>query len=288
MPKDYQILVSREIGYRKGAVLRMAVEAYTTMEGLKLAWPQLVDSVGDALGFVNATIASVDDGDNNNALSCKRDISTGTPGNYRIYMRILMFLDRKAMDSYLPKLKSYLPSANFGGFNSGTLKLIPATSHMAVKPNDEILTISIGGKRYTLSRSLLTVDQRSKLADWFKPGSSKSYITDKAGHTFLDRDGKTFRHVLNYLRFKKEKIPAVFCLPSKPDELARLCAEATFLQMDELRSFCVSMLKKYNLEEENYITPFVETILKEYDFWNAAKGGKKSASACADEGEYSW
>lgn len=37
----------------------------------------------------------------------------------------------------------------------------------------------------------------------------------------MDRDPKTFRHILEYLRLKKEKFVPSLALPSKPDDLAR-------------------------------------------------------------------
>jgi len=45
----------------------------------------------------------------------------------------------------------------------------------------------------------------SKLADWFRPGTTRMMPADKGGNYFLDRDSKTFRHIMAYLRFKKEK-----------------------------------------------------------------------------------
>lgn len=38
----------------------------------------------------------------------------------------------------------------------------------------------------------------------------------------MDRDAKTFRHILAYLRLKKEKFVPSLALPSKPDDLAKL------------------------------------------------------------------
>src|SRR5687768_11285666 len=45
----------------------------------------------------------------------------------------------------------------------------------------------------------------SKLADWFKPGTTRMIPSDKGGNYYLDRDPKAFRHILAYLRFKKER-----------------------------------------------------------------------------------
>lgn len=64
-------------------------------------------------------------------------------------------------------------------------------------------------------------DPRSKLADWFKPGSIKPISTDRGGNIYLDRDPKIFRHILTYLNQKKDHYCPTFALPSKPDNLAK-------------------------------------------------------------------
>lgn len=52
-------------------------------------------------------------------------------------------------------------------------------------------------------------------------GATKPIATDKGGNIYLDRDAKTFRHILAYLRLKKEKFAPSLALPSKPDDLAK-------------------------------------------------------------------
>ncbi|KHJ77325.1 K+ channel tetramerization domain protein [Oesophagostomum dentatum] len=86
---------------------------------------------------------------------------------------------------------------------------------------DDILNINVGGKKYTVRRTDMLADPRSKLAEWFKPGTVKPIATDKGGNYYLDRDAKTFRHILAYLRLKKEKFVPSLALPSKPDDLAK-------------------------------------------------------------------
>lgn len=46
---------------------------------------------------------------------------------------------------------------------------------------DDILNINVGGKRYTVRRTDLLADPKSKLAEWFKPGTVKPIATDKGG-----------------------------------------------------------------------------------------------------------
>jgi hypothetical protein len=95
---------------------------------------------------------------------------------------------------------------------------------------------------------------------------------DKGGNYFLDRDSKTFRHIMAYLRFKKEKcvtslgwwqilpINSPFypslALPSKPDELAKLVGECEALNLVELREMALGMLQKYQRTEEQHYVLF--------------------------------
>lgn len=85
---------------------------------------------------------------------------------------------------------------------------------------EEILNLSVGGKKFTVKKTLLCTDPKSKLFEWFKSNSNKPIPQDKAGNYFLDLDGKSFRCILNYLRYRRDKIPSALALPAKPDDLA--------------------------------------------------------------------
>lgn len=89
------------------------------------------------------------------------------------------------------------------------------------RTSDEVLNVNVGGKKFAIRRGVLTVDPQSRLTEWFKPNSTKPIAQDKSGNYFLDRDGRTFNYVVNYLRLKKEKQLPSLTLPSKPDGLAR-------------------------------------------------------------------
>uniref|UniRef100_A0A914H939 Potassium channel tetramerisation-type BTB domain-containing protein n=1 Tax=Globodera rostochiensis TaxID=31243 RepID=A0A914H939_GLORO len=133
---------------------------------------------------------------------------------------------------------------------------------------DDLLTINIGGKKYMVRRSNLLADPRSKLADWFRPGTTRVIATDKGGNFFLDRDPKAFRHILGYLRLKKERCVASLALPSKPDELAKLVGECESLNLVELREMALEMLQKYvRTEEQHFVTSYVQMALRDYDAW---------------------
>lgn len=49
---------------------------------------------------------------------------------------------------------------------------------------DDILNINVGGKKFTVRRTDLLADPRSRLAEWFKPGTVKPIATDKGGEIF--------------------------------------------------------------------------------------------------------
>ncbi|CAJ0581094.1 unnamed protein product, partial [Mesorhabditis spiculigera] len=133
---------------------------------------------------------------------------------------------------------------------------------------DDILNINVGGKKYTVRRTALLADPRSKLAEWFRPGTQKTIATDKGGNLYLDRDAKTFRHILAYLRLKKEKFVPSLALPSKPDDLAKLVGECEALNLGELKEMALEMLQKYQrTEEQHYVTSYVQNAVRDYESW---------------------
>uniref|UniRef100_A0AC35ES52 Potassium channel tetramerisation-type BTB domain-containing protein n=1 Tax=Panagrolaimus sp. PS1159 TaxID=55785 RepID=A0AC35ES52_9BILA len=136
------------------------------------------------------------------------------------------------------------------------------------KHADDILNINVGGKKYTVRRTDLVADPRSKLAEWFKMGATKPIATDKGGNIYLDRDAKTFRHILAYLRLKKEKFAPSLALPSKPDDLAKLVGECEALNLVEFKELALEMLQKYQrTEEQHYVTSFVQVAIRDYESW---------------------
>ena len=136
-----------------------------------------------------------------------------------------------------------------------------------------------------MRRTDLLADPRSKLAEWFKMGTTKQIATDKGGNVYLDRDAKTFRHILAYLRLKKEKFAPSLALPSKPDDLAkwdfkggfyevlkpiifRLVGECEALNLVELKELALEMLQKYQrTEEQHYVTSYVQVAIRDYESW---------------------
>ncbi|VDD87013.1 unnamed protein product [Enterobius vermicularis] len=147
-------------------------------------------------------------------------------------------------------------------------------SKIARRHVDDVLNINVGGKKYTVRRTDLLADPRSKLAEWFKPGTIKPVSTDRGGNYYLDRDPKVFRHILAYLRLKKERFVPSLALPSKPDDLAkyipylRLVGECEALNLAELKDLAVDLLQKYQrTEEQHYVTSYVQNTIRDYETW---------------------
>ncbi|XP_005990043.1 BTB/POZ domain-containing protein KCTD21 [Latimeria chalumnae] len=88
------------------------------------------------------------------------------------------------------------------------------------------VTLNVGGKLYTTSLSTLTRYPDSMLGAMF----SGSFPTrkDSQGHCFIDRDGKVFRYVLNFLRTSHLDLPEDF------QEMGLLKREADFYQIQPL------------------------------------------------------
>mmetsp|Transcript_73590 Transcript_73590/g.193042 ORF Transcript_73590/g.193042 Transcript_73590/m.193042 type:complete len:151 (+) Transcript_73590:79-531(+) len=91
---------------------------------------------------------------------------------------------------------------------------------------DDIVELSVGGVTYSTSRSTLCKEPGSMLGRMFS-GMIPSR-RDAAARIFIDRDGPSFRHVLNHLRGN-------LSLPSSTFELELLIEEADFYQLLSLK-----------------------------------------------------
>lgn len=91
---------------------------------------------------------------------------------------------------------------------------------------DDIVSLNVGGTFYTTTRSTLRRFSGSMLHAMFS-GAMPSTI-DSDGRYFIDRDGRMFQYILNYLRSTKLSLPKDF------DEFDSLIAEVDFFQIDLL------------------------------------------------------
>uniref|UniRef100_A0A670Z987 Potassium channel tetramerization domain containing 11 n=1 Tax=Pseudonaja textilis TaxID=8673 RepID=A0A670Z987_PSETE len=94
-----------------------------------------------------------------------------------------------------------------------------------------LVTLNVGGKVYSTTLETLTRFPDSMLGAMFR--GCQPALLDSCGNYFIDRDGKTFRHILNFLRFGRLDLPEGYA------ELSLLRAEADFYQirplLEELR-----------------------------------------------------
>ena len=106
-----------------------------------------------------------------------------------------------------------------------------------------IVNLNVGGRRFTTSLQTLTKDPDSMLAAMFSGKFEVKPLED--GAFFIDRDGKHFRFILNYLRTGK------LTLPKGATFLDELAEEAEFYQIQGILDELVSKVPKYF--EESWI-----------------------------------
>jgi len=76
----------------------------------------------------------------------------------------------------------------------------------SLQQHPKVVRLNVGGNRYELSRDLLMEDEKTMLAKLV----SDTWLKNKDDpdlEVFIDRDGETFRHVLQYLRHKQITLP---------------------------------------------------------------------------------
>ncbi|XP_031440569.1 BTB/POZ domain-containing protein KCTD11-like [Clupea harengus] len=97
-------------------------------------------------------------------------------------------------------------------------------------PQDPV-SVNVGGEVYTTTLDTLTRCRDSMLGAMFT--GQIPLLRDRRGNFFIDRDGKVFRYILNYLRSNSLDLPEGF------KELELLKREADFFQirplLDEIR-----------------------------------------------------
>lgn len=95
------------------------------------------------------------------------------------------------------------------------------------------VSLNVGGEIYTTTLGTLTRCRDSMLGAMFT--GQIPVLRDNTGNVFIDRDGKVFRYILNYLRSSSLDLPNGF------SELALLRREADFFQirplLEEIRHY---------------------------------------------------
>lgn len=104
-------------------------------------------------------------------------------------------------------------------------------------PLRDPVSLNVGGEIYTTTLDTLTHHRDSMLGAMFT--GQIPVLRDNRGHVFIDRDGKIFRYILNYLRSNSLDLPDGF------SEVALLRREADFFQihplLEEIRQYELSL-----------------------------------------------
>ena len=97
--------------------------------------------------------------------------------------------------------------------------------------------IDMGGTRFTTARSTLKSCPESLLAAMFS-GRYQQLPDEKEGSFFIDRDGRYFHHILNFLRSPKE-----FEMPKDLQTLNRVLNDASFFRVTPLVQVVTSAIQ---------------------------------------------
>lgn len=110
---------------------------------------------------------------------------------------------------------------------------------------NEIVEINVGGKYFATSIQTLQ-NENSMLSAMFS--GKYGLKRDQHGRYFIDRDGKHFRHILNYLR--DNTLPP-FSPNYKPDKYHELAQEAQFYQIQGLIDRLQQKFPKWKFTESS-------------------------------------
>ncbi|XP_065315213.1 uncharacterized protein LOC135924093 [Gordionus sp. m RMFG-2023] len=128
--------------------------------------------------------------------------------------------------------------------------ILPASSSLGVPAIAKIskftapVHIDVGGIQYTTTLQTLTKYPESIIAKLFN-GTIPIVLDSFKQHYFLNRDGKIFRHILNFLRNGR------LLLSSNFKEIDLLMEEAQFFEINPLIK-ALEMYKKIPTNEHNY------------------------------------
>lgn len=132
-------------------------------------------------------------------------------------------------------MSSLSPSPNGSAYGKMTGVPCSATPTRYTAP----VHIDVGGTIYTSTLEILTRYPESRLGKMFN-GSVPIILDSLKQHYFIDRDGKMFRHILNFLRTSKLLLPRQFT------EFDLLYEEANFYDIQPLIKLLVSRRHRHH------------------------------------------
>eukprot|EP00760_Papus_ankaliazontas_P027417 PhM_4_TR3328/c0_g1_i1/m.27646/K21918/KCTD8_12_16; BTB/POZ domain-containing protein KCTD8/12/16 len=104
----------------------------------------------------------------------------------------------------------------------------PTTTTTSSTPIDGFVELNVGGVVYVTSYRTLRRDAGSLLSDMFSSEWAREGLArDADGRYFIDRDGSTFRYILNYLR------GCPVCV--RPEDYAMVAADAMHYGLEGLK-----------------------------------------------------
>ncbi|KAF0295667.1 BTB/POZ domain-containing protein kctd15 [Amphibalanus amphitrite] len=136
-------------------------------------------------------------------------------------------LNNNKLSPSLPAPPKASPTSGHHGKVTGIPTVAAASSPMTPFPNGRYTApvhIDVGGVIYTSSLETLTRYPETRLAKLFN-GQVPIVLDTLKQHYFIDRDGKMFRHILNFMRSGK------VCVPDDFSEIDCLMEEARFFEV---------------------------------------------------------
>lgn len=120
---------------------------------------------------------------------------------------------------------SLITTFNNQSFSSSNKCGIPRAACLSM--DNAPVHIDVGGCIYTSSLETLTKYSESKISKMFN-GTIPIVLDTLKQHYFIDRDGKSFRHILNYMRTN------ILTLPDNFDDFDTLLNEAKYYELSDM------------------------------------------------------
>ncbi len=148
----------------------------------------------------------------------------------------------------VPSVQPAAPAGRGCEGDSAPESILPQQVQQQVRQQQQparYICLNVGGTRYTTLLDTLTRVQGSMLTAMFEHlntdnDESRSFTLpqDDTGAYIIDRDGQSFRHVLNFLRHDG---PTACSLPCSAEDRSMLAREAEYYMLDELLDQCCSI-----------------------------------------------